>query len=388
MSRDGSPISRTGGGTGRLEDQQSGSKRSTKISKASGLDFTSALYLGFRHPLRSLRPWCTFSTGSPAAFAPPPGEKRLASQLAHLQGCEAGVLGPSTFHLFWDLFGMLGRHPVAIYFDAELYPIARWGVERVKAFGAPVHRFAHHDAEQLRRMLERDRQAALRPIVVTDGFCPDCGKLAPLRSYAESVGTYGGRLVVDDTQALGIFGAARGPNAPYGVGGGGMLQHVGVGGSQVLLISSLAKAFGVPIAVLSGSRAAVQEFTQNSETRMHCSPPSIASIHALARAVRLNHSHGDRLRLRLARLVMRLRQNAARAGLRFTGGQFPVQTLAPATDAETERLHQALLHRGVQTVLRRTSNGAGLRISFLITARHTPQAIDYAVATLARLRAS
>jgi hypothetical protein len=29
------------------------------------LDFTSALYLGFRHPNRSLRPWSQFTTGVP-----------------------------------------------------------------------------------------------------------------------------------------------------------------------------------------------------------------------------------------------------------------------------------------------------------------------------------
>lgn len=350
-----------------------------------GMNFTSALYLGLRHPSRLLRPWPSFTPGYPAAFASPPQAVRAAQQLAQLLGCERGLLGTSTLHLFWDLFGMLARRPVAIYADAELYPIARWGVERAAGRGVPVRRFAHHDADALRRMLRRDRQGSLRPIVVTDGVCPDCGKPAPLPSYAESVRVNGGQLIVDDTQALGIFGAGCSLKAPYGREGGGMLRRCDVGGPEVLVISSLAKAFGAPIAVLGGSRAAIEEFEKNSETRMHCSPPSLASIHALEHALEVNRTHGDRLRLRLALLVIRFRREAARAGFRFTGGLFPVQTLAPGSRAETQRLHRGLLSRGVQAVLRQAPTGDGLRISFLITARHSPEAIDRAVATLSRL---
>ena len=70
------------------------------------LDFTSALYLGLRHPLGSSRPWAALSLGRPAALQPPPGAGALARELAALQGCEAATLLPSTLHLFWDLFGL------------------------------------------------------------------------------------------------------------------------------------------------------------------------------------------------------------------------------------------------------------------------------------------
>ena len=82
------------------------------------LDFTSALYLGLHHPTLSLRPWSQLSLGVPAALISPPGARELAQQLATLQGCERGVLGASTFHLFWDLCGMFSSHSVAVYVDA------------------------------------------------------------------------------------------------------------------------------------------------------------------------------------------------------------------------------------------------------------------------------
>jgi hypothetical protein len=65
-------------------------------------------------------------------------------------------------------------------------------------------------------------------------------------------------LVIDDTQALGILGHSPGPHAPYGKGGGGSLQWAGIGGPDVLVVSSLAKGFGAPVAVLAGSEATVE----------------------------------------------------------------------------------------------------------------------------------
>ena len=346
------------------------------------LDFTSALYLGLRHPTWSLPAWSKFTTGVPAALASPPGSGHVADRVARLQTCERGVLGASTLHLFWDPFGMFTRRSVKIYVDAGLYPIARWGLERAAARGTPVREFAHYDPEAFRRWLKRDGQTQLRPVLVTDGFCPDCGRPAPLSGYLESLRTCGGRLIVDDTQALGVFGNSPGSDAPYGRGGGGMLPRLEVSGPDVMVISSLAKAFGVPVAVLSGSRSAVEEFEAKSETRIHCSPPSVPVIRAAAHALSINRKCGDSLRLRLAGLVKHFRHSAESAGFRFTGGIFPVQTMATASGMDTQRLHKRLLHRGVRTVLRRALHGQGARLSFVITARHTPGSIDDAIAAL------
>ncbi len=352
------------------------------------LDFTSALYLGLRHPSSSLRPWSRFTTGVPAALGSPEDAKRVAQRLAQLQGCEDGVIGTSTFHLFWDLFGIIARRSATVYIDAGLYPIARWGVERAAARGVKVREFAHHDADELRHRLKQERPGPVRPVLVTDGFCPDCGKPAPLSAYLDGMRECGGRLIVDDTQALGIFGHSPSRDAPYGQQGGGLLPQLGIGGPDVLAISSLAKAFGAPVAVLSGSRAAVEDFKANSETRVHCSPPSVAVIRAARHALSVNRKDGDGLRRRLAGLVMRLRRCGKKAGIGFTGGLFPVQTLALASKADSLLLHERLLQNGIRTVLRRVPRSQGLRISFAITARHTPEAIDRAVTTLAQIRHS
>ena len=346
------------------------------------LDFTSALYLGLNHAHAELRPWTQLTLGKPAALPPPPESDTIADQLARLIGCERATLGTSTLHLFWDVFGQLSRERVGIYVDAGTYPIARWGVERALARGALVRGFKHHDVPALQQAVLRDRASGRTPIVVTDGFCPGCGRHAPLRAYLDSVRAYGGRLVIDDTQALGIYGrSARA--APYGSGGGGSLRWHAIDAANVLAISSLAKGFGVPLAVLAGSRASIERFTHHSETRVHCSPPSVAMLRAAEQALIVNETHGDRLREQLAQRVRYFRARLAELALSAEGGLFPVQTLRLRPAEVAIDVHGRLRDDGIETVLHRDRSGSGPRLSFIFTVRHRRGEIDRAVAALA-----
>ena len=350
------------------------------------LDFTSALYLGLRHPSVALGSWEALTLGRPAAVHEPPGTEAVASELAQLQGCEAAMLVPSTLHLFWDLFRVLGREDVALLCDAGMYPIARWGTERAAAMGVPIHTFPHHDPATLARLARQMVRANLRPIVVADGYCPACGKVAPIASYADIARRAGGYLVLDDTQALGILGSSPSPANPYGDGGGGSLRWHATFGSHIVVGSSLAKGFGAPLAVLSGSRAVIGRFHDQSETRVHCSPPSVAAIRAAQRALDVNRKHGEGLRARLARLVSRLRHCLARAG--FTNRPclpFPIQSFSSPQWAHAAILHQHLLRSGVRALLTRACNGIASRLTFLLTAQHRLADVDSVGRVLARL---
>lgn len=346
------------------------------------LDFTSALYLGLNHAHAELRPWSQLTLGKPAALSSPPASETLADQLAQLIGCERATLGASTLHLFWDLFGQLSREHIAIYVDAGTYPIARWSVERALARGALVRGFKHHDVRALQTALLRDRVHGRMPVIVTDGFCPGCGRHAPLRAYLDSVRAYAGRLIIDDTQALGIYGRSV-RSGPYGSGGGGSLRWFAINDEHVLVISSLAKGFGVPIAVFAGSAKAIAHFTQHSETRVHCSPPSLAMLHAAEHALIVNAGQGDWLRDQLAQRVRYFRARLSELSLSADGGWFPVQTLRLEPEQIVIDVHERLRGAGIETVLHRDRDGSGPRLSFILTTRQRRSEIDRAVAALA-----
>ncbi len=344
------------------------------------LDFTSALYLGFHHPSVSLRPWSAFTTGAPAALLEPPETNSIARDIAELQGCEAAVLGTSTFHLAWDLFGLLAQEPITIFMDAGIYPISRWGVQRAQMNGAIVRKFAHGAPAALERELAaapRNR----RPVVVADGFCPGCGKSAPLADYLALVRAHRGLLVTDDTQALGVLGRAPNLRMPYGHGGGGSLPWSGVSGPDVLVFSSLAKAFGVPLAVLAGSADRIRCFVRRSVTRVFCSPPSIATLRAAERALTCDRRIGSARRAALLGIVRRFRRGVKAAGLALSRGIFPVQAILGSPGLPAAALHRRLEARRVRSVLNRGEDG-NPRVTFLLTSRHAPAEIDAAVAAI------
>ena len=350
------------------------------------LDFTSALYLGMQHSSESLRPWAQLTTGRPVALGAPDSQRRVAQGLAKLIGCQSATMGTSTLHLFWDLFGLPATDGIAVCIDSGAYPIACWGAERAAAHGAPVRLFEHHDPDALRQLLNQRAFRHRRPIVLTDGFCPSCGAAAPLGEYLEIIRAYGGHLVIDDTQSLGIFGRPhRRDTVSFGQGGGGSLHWQNVHGPEIVVISSLAKGFGAPIAVLAGSREMVERFAANSETRVHTSPPSAAAIHAAEHALVVNRKHGDRLRSHLTRLIRQFRKQLARLGLSTTGGVFPVQMLRPMPEGDAQLVHKRLHERGVRTVLQQPRCQRGAVISFLITVLHWSADIEWAARVLAKV---
>src|SRR5215510_4828868 len=228
-------------------------------------DFTSALYLGFTHPSASLPPWRAMTLGRPAALEEQAGGRVLARELAQLIGGEAGILYPSTLHLFRDVFQVAAAKGTIILFDSASYPIARWGAEGAAIKGIPVETFPHRDVAALERRVRQARRAGQRPLIVADGLCPSCGRPAPLPALARLAADAGGRLVIDDTQAVGVLGREPSPTAPLGIGGGGTLAWYGLRSQTTIVGASLAKAFGAPFAVVSGASTILTQIAREGQ---------------------------------------------------------------------------------------------------------------------------
>lgn len=350
-------------------------------------DFSSALYLGLRHAGAGLPSGQPLTLGQPAALAEPPGALATAAALARLQGLEAGTLLPSTLHLFWDLLRLLARDGrTALLLDAGAYPIVHWCAESAAAAGAVVRRFAHHDPAALQALALGLQRSGLRPVIVCDGYCTGCNRPAPLARYARVAAAGGGMLVVDDTQALGVLGAAPTAACPLGHGGGGSLRWHGLAGPQLVVGASLAKGLGAPLAALCGSAELLAQFAAGSATRLHCSPPSALVVQAAHQALALNAQAGEGWRAHLLALVQRLRSALLPAGLVPVGRlPFPVQSFVSRQGPERlAQLWRRLRAAGVRALLTGGCQGQAPRLSFIVTARHAVAQIDR-VAHLAQL---
>jgi 8-amino-7-oxononanoate synthase len=340
------------------------------------IDLTSSLYLGLKHDSASVPGWGRLTTGVPAALATAPAAGIVARELADLIGTEAATVAPSTLHAFWDLFGTMGARDIHV--DAGTYPIAWWGAERARCGGAVVRPFRHHDPAALRRAVaasERGRSPAAspgerrRPIVLADGFCPGCGRVAPIEDYLSIAAPAGGSVVVDDTQALGVLGAPAAGH-PYGRGGGGIARWSRLSSPHLIVVASLAKGFGVPVATVTGSGAVIQQYIAKSETRVHCSPPSNAHLHSAIAALRINALRGDALRRHLTTLISQFRTGLGALGVPLTPGLFPVQSTGAGAWLDLRAIHQHLAGLGVTTVLNRPRCRRGIALTFIFTAEH------------------
>ena len=330
------------------------------------LDFTSALYLGMYHPRSQLPDWQNLTNGKPSALYDSFLFRHLGHQLAQMQGMETGFLMPSTLHLFWDLFDQWKNLPIVVFRDAGSYPVSAWGVNRECA---KVVDFAHGHVGQLKRMIKQHLIKGEIPVVLTNGWCPKCGKALPIRAYQQLMRALNGVLLIDDSQSLGILGSRPNNMNPYGFGGGGILQWLGLDGQHTILGSSLAKGFGVPLSILSGSQTWIKQLKRESRTRVHCSPPDQATIAAADVALQRNRKEGTHLRKRLYQNVRHFRSHLLQSGLKLNGGFFPVQSISGIHGDKARDWSEQLQKEGVQNVL--TANHYGeATITFIIRADH------------------
>lgn len=300
---------------------------------------------------------------------------RLANEIARMQGLEKGVLAPSSLHLFWDITSKLGKEAVVLA-DDRIYQIARWGLERAACQGARVVYFKHQDPNALQLQLQKQKPSPRQTILVlTDGWCPHCGKAAPLPAYLTLLREHKGLLLIDDTQALGVLGKNPTRSMPYGEGGGGLLQWFGLQGEDIITVCSLAKGLGVPVSVMSGSERQVKAFLRKSETRVHCSPVSAAHVHAALHALQENRKNGSMLRQKLLQNVRLFKKAVLQHGFSTRGSFFPVQTLMPAPAIRPQVLYRQLGELGIKSLLLEPHLSKEPEVSFCLSASHSTEQI-------------
>lgn len=343
------------------------------------IDFTSALYLDFKHSSADIKGWQQLTTGVPAALSEFAQSRQISQQVASMQGFENGMCAPSTLHLYWDLFGFLRKKKITVFADEKIYPVSLYGIERLYGSAIQIHTFRHLHADDLLKIITTKLKGNNVPVVLTDGWCPQCGKPAPLNYYAEIINPLNGKIIIDDTQAFGIFGERK-TQAIYGNGGGGILQWLNAPRYNVITLTSLAKAFGVPIAVISGGKQFIEAFEQHSETRVNSSQVSIAHLNAALNALKINDAQGDKRRKKLWHNVALFRSSLLQAGVNLKGGIFPVQSITDWPADNTMRVHDKLNTQGIKTVLTAGHISAKPSLSFIIRCDHSFEEIKKATA--------
>ena len=211
------------------------------------LDFLSSSYLGLRHASADLGQWSTLTTGRPSVLGGAALADLAAREVAALQGQEDGIAAASTLHLAVDLFTGGLPSDATLLWDAHLYPVLRLGLGLARR---QAERLPAHDPDVL---AGRIAGGGGRPVLITDGYCLDCGRSRPWRPISPycghrrhpSSGRYPGPWRVRGHRPWAVRrGRRRHANGP-----GRGREPVAVTGYV-----AWAKAFSTPMAVLLAPR--------------------------------------------------------------------------------------------------------------------------------------
>lgn len=343
----------------------------------SGLDFTSALFLGMRHEHRCLPGWTSLTTGVPAGWRESSAARRIAQSIASAQGAETGFVARSALHALTDAMSALPRAGDVIAIDEAAYPIAATAALIAKGRGVTVHRYPHH------RPHTQVAPGRGKVIYVTDGWCQGCNRPAPLPQLQEMAVRSNGIVVVDDSLACGVLGHRHGTRS-FGDGTGTPCWF-GLGHHRLLWVASLAKGYGAPLAVVTGDAATVELLAQNG-SREHSSPPTAADLAAATTAL------GDVRRAESRRRSLHLHVGAVRrafneAGLPVVGQPFPLIAILFCGSAPALRWCTQLQRDGIDLLVQRPRCQRGALLTAVLRSEHSDLDIQRLVGAVTRLAA-
>lgn len=297
----------------------------------------------------------------------------LERALAKWLGAEDALLVRSTAHGLIDLMQLAEKRGDEVFVNPSSYVLTRLAARtlrrlpRTAAFDAPERRGQGSRAGRTRG-----------GFVFCDGWSLR-GALPPLHDMAAKCERAGRLLVVDDTQALGVLGESLSDSGcfQWGRHGTGTLGHLGVSSRCVITVGSLAKGFGVPLAVVAGPKRWIDALRSEGPLYRASSPPELPLVRAGAAALALNSTIGEQLRAQLQNVSGAFQAAARTVGVNGS----PVQSWYFRSLADARAMWSRLLDAGVWALLERRRIRGGA-ITFLLTAAHNGPVLSRALNVL------
>ena len=293
-------------------------------------------------------------------------QHELEAELARFASSEAALLFGSGYAANCGILPSFAGPEDLILSDALNHASI---IDGCRLSRARVEVYPHADVGAVEKALHTP---ARRKIVVTDAVFSMDGDRAPLRELAALRSAAGALLIIDEAHATGVIGPR----------GAGLAAELGVAAD--VRMATLSKAFGVAGAYVAAGRAVCDLLLNRARPLIFSTalPPALACA-ARASLEILAGSEGDARRSRLWSNVRRFAAGLREAGLpaREDSAIFPVVTGTPdralAMAAHLREL--GILAKPIRppTVPQGTS-----RIRFAVTAAHTVEHIDRAIAAL------
>ena len=303
--------------------------------------------------------------------------KELEAALAAFLGTEDAILYSSCFDANGGLFETLLSEQDAVISDELNHASIVDGIRLCKA---KRYRYRNNDMADLEaKLAEADAAGARFKLIATDGVFSMDGIIADLKTICDLANRHGALTMVDDSHAVGFVGEH----------GRGTPEHTGAGARVDILTGTLGKAMGgASGGYVAARREVIELLRQRSRPYLFSNAlvPAIAA--ASLRVLELvGAAEGAAMRRRVQENGARFRRGMAAAGFELVPGAHPIIPVMLGDALLAARMADALLAEGIYVIgfsYPVVPKGKA-RIRAQMSAAHTPEQIDLAVAAFTKV---
>ena len=299
--------------------------------------------------------------------------KTLEARLSSFLGTEDTILYSSCFDANGGLFETVLGEEDAVITDALNHASIIDGIRLCKA---KRFRYANSDMADLEAKLVEAKDARFR-LIATDGVFSMDGTIANLAAICDLADKHRALVMVDDCHATGFLGAK----------GRGTPEHCQVLGRVDLLTGTLGKALGgASGGYVSGRKEVVAWLRQRSRPYLFSNALMPAICAASLTVLNLLET-SDTLRQRLRANAAHFRAGMTKLGFRLVPGEHPIIPVMLGDAKLASTFADRMLAEGVYVVgfsFPVVPQGQA-RIRTQMSAAHTPEQLDQAMAAFAKV---
>jgi glycine C-acetyltransferase len=302
--------------------------------------------------------------------------KQLEAAVSAFLGTDDTILYSSCFDANGGLFEALLQEQDAVISDALNHASIIDGVRLCKA---RRFRFRHADMNDLQVQLEAARDARFR-LIATDGVFSMDGDVARLGEICDLAERHDALVMVDDSHAVGFWGAK----------GRGTHEYCGVMGRVDILTGTFGKALGgASGGYTSGRREIVELLRQRSRPYLFSNSVAPMIAAATLKAVELLMTSTD-LRDRLEANTGYFRKQIAALGFEIKPGSHPIVPIMLGDARLAQEMAAYLLDKGLYVIgfSYPVVPLGQARIRVQISALHTRQDLDFALEQFSSAKAA
>lgn len=367
----------------RVHDMRAGA--TSVIGGRPVINFASYDYLGLNGHAEiaqavdgAVARWGTSVSASRITAGERPFHRELERELAALYRADDSIAFVSGHATNISVIAQLAGPKDLILHDALVHNSAVVGA---RLSGAARRIFPHNDLDAVERILAAERRRYDKVLIVTEGLFSMDGDSPDLVRLIDIKNRHGAWLMIDDAHALGTMGAR----------GTGIAEHQGVDPRTVdIWMGTLSKTLVSCGGYVAGSHELIDylKFTAPGHVySVGLAPPAATAALTALSLMRREPERVARLQENGRLFLQRLKAAGFDTG---TSAGFSVTPLILSDSLRTIVLAQRLFERGVNAVpiVPPGVPEKAARLRFFVSATHTPEQIEKAVAIAAEENAA